>query len=269
MPDRSAQPGKPLQPLAGSGVLITRPRHRAAELEAAVAELGGRPVTFPVMAIEPVPAGELEAALAALHAPDIVIFVSPNAVGHGIDFTGDARVAAIGPATQRAVEAAGRNVDIVADDGFDSEHLLAAPGLRDVAGKVVRIIRGRSGRELLANTLRERGATVEYLAVYERRVPEPSASELDALESLWLAGGIDAIVVMSVESLTNLVTLLPDRLQRKLARTRLVTPASRVIKEALIRFPGIPTTLARGPQARDLADAIATAASAPPGRRDE
>ncbi|NIA27866.1 MAG: hypothetical protein GWP02_07390 [Desulfobulbaceae bacterium] len=38
---------------------------------------------------------------------------------------------------------------------------------------------------------------------------------------------------------------------------RLMTPAARVIKEALGRFPGIPATLAEGPQANDMVRAIA------------
>lgn len=257
------------RPLAGAGILVTRPRHQAGELEDAIARLGGRPVPFPVMEIRPVPVPERNAELARLKPADIVIFVSPNAVRHGLDCIGEARIAAIGPATRRAIEAAGSRVDITAATGYDSEHLLDTPELRDVRGKTVRIIRGRSGRELLADSLRQRGAVVEYLAVYERVVPEPSADELASLETLWSTGGIAAVVVMSVESLDNLLALLPDTLGKALARTRLVTPASRVIKEAQTRFPGIPTTLARGPQARDLADAIAKAASAPPGRGDD
>ncbi|MDX1500363.1 MAG: uroporphyrinogen-III synthase, partial [Woeseiaceae bacterium] len=145
--------------------------------------------------------------------------------------------------------------------GFDSEHLLATQALRDVAGQVVRIVRGRRGRELLGDTLRDRGAAVEYLAVYERIVPKPTPAELERLESLWVDGGIAAVVVMSVESLDNLVQLLPDTCRQQLPVTRLVTPAPRVIKEALTRFPGIPTTLAASPGADDLAKAVIDAVS--------
>jgi uroporphyrinogen-III synthase len=245
-----------LEPLAGAGVLITRPRHQATELADAVSAAGGRPLLFPVLEIVPVAVEQTAAALAELNAPDIVIFVSPNAVLHGLAYAERAQVAAIGPATRLAIEAAGGRVDIVPTQGFDSEHLLESPELTDVAGKIVRIVRGQSGRELLADTLRSRGATVEYLAVYDRVVPTPEAGEIDDLESLWAAGGVNVVTVMSVESLDNLVALLPASCRALLARTRLVTPASRVIKEALIRFPGIPTTLARGPQAGDLVAAI-------------
>ena len=247
------------EPRPGPGVLITRPRHQAAALEAAAAASGWQPVPFPVMEIVPVAEADVRAQLEQLHEPDITVFVSPNAVHFGIDRSGQGQLAAIGPATREALEAAGHAVDIASATGFDSEHLLATAEFNAVDRKVVRIVRGRSGRELLADRLRERGATVEYLAVYDRALPQPTEIELDTLETLWTAGGIEAVVVMSVESLTNLVTLLPERCVALLARTRLVTPASRVIKEARIRFPGIPVTLAEGPQADDIAAALAAA----------
>lgn len=241
----------------GPGVLITRPRHQSAALDAAAAARGWHPVPFPVMEIVPVAETDVREQLEELHEPDITVFVSTNAVRFGIDYGGQGQLAAIGPATRAELEAAGRAVDIASATGFDSEHLLATAEFHAVDRKVVRIVRGRSGRELLADTLRERGATVEYLAVYDRAVPQPTEIELETLETLWTAGGIEAVVVMSVETLTNLVALLPERCVALLARTRLVTPASRVIKEARIRFPGIPVTLAEGPQADDIAAALA------------
>lgn len=254
------------KPLAGIGVLITRPRHQAAELAAAVTRLGGRAVLLPVIDIVPVDAASVRSQLAGLRDPDIAIFVSPNAVTHGLAHAAGARIAAIGPATRRAVEAAGDTVDIVPADGFDSEHLLALEAFEDVAGKVVRIIRGRSGRELLASTLRDRGATVEYLAVYDRVTATPEPAELAAIEALWTTGGIAAVTVMSVETLANLEAILPPACLWLLTRTALVTPASRVIIEAMTRFPGIPTTLARGPQAGDIVAAIEEAVRGRAGR---
>jgi uroporphyrinogen-III synthase len=162
-----------------------------------------------------------------LHDPDIAIFVSPNSVQHGLAYAGSARTAAVGPATAAAIESAGRRIDIRSSEGYDSEHLLAEPGLQDVSGQIVRIVRA------------------DY-----------SAAKLDNLEQQWRSGEVNVVTIMSVESFANLVAILPEWCRTELENTPLVTPASRVIIEAFDRFPGIPTTLARGPQASEMVDAI-------------
>ncbi len=246
--------------LTGIGVLVTRPRHQSTELIEAIAARGGTPVEFPVMDIHPRGQADIDADLESLLEPDIAIFVSANAVRHGLACAGSARIAAIGPATAAAIEAAGRSVDIRSAAGYNSEHLLGEPELHAVSGKVVRIIRGERGRELLAETLRSRGANVEYLSVYKRGLPAYSAADIAALEQRWLGGNIHIVTIMSVESLHNLVALLPDSCQSLLVDTPLVTPATRVIQEARERFPGWAATLARGPQAGDMVDAVVACA---------
>ena len=136
--------------------------------------------------------------------------------------------------------------------------------LGDVRGKRVRIVRGNGGRETLADTLRERGAIVDYLEVYARRLPAYSAGELDTLEKRWQSGGIDAVVVMSVQSLRNLERLQPLACRESLAGTVLVTPAARVLKEVHDACPGCPTVLAGGPGASDIVDAIVSATNGRP-----
>jgi len=246
--------------LAGLGVLVTRPRLQASELIDAISARGGTAIEFPVIEIVPRDQPAVAADTDDLHNPDIAVFVSSNAVHHGLDYSGSAQTAVVGPATAAALESAGRSVDIFSADGYDSEHLLAQPELQDVGGKHVRIIRGVGGRELLADTLRERGATVDYLEVYERVAPDYPAEQLAELEQQWRAGAVDIVTVMSVESLANLISLLPEWCISELGNTLLVTPASRVIQEAVDRFPGIPTTLASGPQASSMVDAILASA---------
>ncbi len=247
----------PDKPLAGVGVLVTRPREQAADLVDAIENAGGQATLFPVLEIEARPTNAIQADADALPAPDIVIFVSTNAVRYGKDFTGDADVAAVGPATTNALQDAGINVDIRSGSGFDSEHLLDESALRDVRGRQVRIIRGDAGRELLADTLRERGANVTYLPVYSRRLPSTDAATLSSLENAW--SEINVVTVMSVQSLDNLLALLPPSCRDRMPQARLVSPAKRVIKEALDRLPGVRTTLAAGPQANDVLDAIIAA----------
>lgn len=251
--------------LAGIGVLVTRPRAQADELVRAIEAEGGVARCFPVLEIVPLDALDVRNSVARLGKPDIVVFVSRNAVEHGIEFTDGGRIAVIGPATAGAVNDAGRIVDIRPADGYDSEHLLAEDALQDVAGKRVRIVRGKGGRELLAETLKQRGATVEYLSVYERRLPTVGADALAQLEARWRAGQIGVVTVMSVESLRNLVTLLPAWCREQLESTPLVTPAGRVIKEALERFPASRPILAPGPGADDMVQAIIALQGTDPG----
>jgi uroporphyrinogen-III synthase len=242
--------------LAGIGVLVTRPRRQAIELVELVNAHGGSAIEFPVIEIVPREKGLIDAAASDLPDPDIAIFISRNAVENGLAYSAEALTAVIGPATAAALEAAGRSVDIAPADGYDSEHLLEEPELQDMGGKHVRIIRGVGGRELLGDTLRDRGAVIDYLEVYERRAPRYGAEQTAELEQRWRAGAVNAVTVMSVESLHNLVSLLPQWCATELGNTLLVTPAARVIQEALDRFPGIPTRLASGPQASNMVDAI-------------
>jgi len=243
-------------PLQGFGVLVTRPRAQATELVQAIQEKGGKVICFPAIEIVPRDRAEIAADAAALPTPDIAIFVSRNAVDHGLLHAAGAAKAAIGPATAAAILSAGQTVEINPDNGYDSESLLAEPALHEVAGKQVHIIRGSKGRELLADTLRERGASVEYLSVYERRLPTVSPDLLTEVESAWRDGKINAITVMSTATLKNLGTLLPEWCASQLANMPLVTPAARVIKEALDRYPESTPVLASGPQAADMVDAI-------------
>ncbi len=243
-------------PLTGTGVLVTRPRTQATELTDAIERQGGQAFCFPVIEIVPRDPHAIQDDLDAQESPDIAIFISRNAVEHGIRYTGGALIAVIGPATAEAVRAAGRVVDIQPSSGYDSEHLLAEPALQDVAGKHVRIIRGSQGRELLAEELRARGATVDYLSVYERRLPEVDPDMLAEIERRWRQGTINVITVMSVQSLANLGRILPEWCAAQVASTPLVTPSGRVLKEALDRYPASRPALAAGPGADDMVQAI-------------
>lgn len=252
-------------PLQGVGVLVTRPRTQATELVSAIERQGGSAFCFPVIKIAALDENIVAAEVADLPRPDVVIFISRNAVEYGIKYTDDGKIAVIGPATADAVRSAGRIVDIQSVDGFDSEHLLARPAFNDIAGKQVRIIRGSKGRELLAEELTARGAIVHYLSVYERGLPVVGADMLAEVESRWRQGDISVITVMSVQSLRNLARLLPAWCQHQLESTPLVTPAGRVLKEALDRYPASRPILAAGPQASDMVQAIIALQSTDPG----
>ncbi len=230
-------------------MLVTRPEAQAAALIATIEDAGGTAIPFPVMTIEGRDAEEIVAEAAGQPLPDIVVFVSRNAVDHGIASLGksNALLAAIGPATADAIKAHGKHADIVPEGSFDSETLLADARLQDVSGRHITIVRSESGRELIADTLRERGAEVSYLRVYRRVAATVSAEKLAALHDRWRRGNIGCVTAMSVQSFEFLLQLLPAETTALLQQTPLVAPADRVLQTALTRLPGIPTTLASGP----------------------
>ncbi len=237
--------------LAGCGVLITRPEHQSHELTAAIDAATGNVFHFPAIDIIGRDINEIQKDFATLPAPDIVVFVSSNAVAHGFTVVkgNNAIIAAVGPATRAAIEAAGAAADIFPEDGFDSEHLLEHAGLQEVSGKNIVILRGQSGRELLADTLIERGANVDYLCVYSRAPHAPAPPELEKLESILHQGRVHFMTVMSVETLELLVQILPSQCLSLLRQSTLVAPSTRVLQTASKLIPGIATVLAPGPQA--------------------
>ena len=252
------------QSLAGRRILVTRPEHQAGPLIEAIAAAGGTALHLPVMQITGKSAEEVRALAASLPAPDITVFVSRNAVDFGIEATSTAsRIAAIGPATAAALEAFGRNADIVAA-GADSESLLDHEALQDVAGSAVTIVRGEDGRTLLGDELTARSATVSYLPVYRREQGQPRAEQIDAAAAALQAGEIDAVVVMSVASLDFLLAILPGEAHLPLRQTPLVAPGERVIIAALKRLPGNPAIQADGPDTGSVLKALTRALR--PGR---
>lgn len=206
----------PERGLAGRGIAITRPLEQATPLAALIREQGGEPISFPLLAIEPL---EDDAALApaldALAHCDWVIFISSNAVEQGMphvrrhypQLPHQLRFAAIGPATAAELGRHGIAQVLTPQGRYDSESLLALPQMQDIRGRRVMIFRGVGGRELLAETLRDRGAQVSFAECYRRINPQHDAGNLPAL---WQNGQLHALVVTSSEALRHLLQLAGD-----------------------------------------------------------
>ncbi len=255
-------------PLDGLSVLVTRPAHQADALVAAIETAGGEAYRFPVFDVIPRATDELTGELDAARNADVLIFVSANAVQHGLAVLGETRatVAAIGPATAAALEDAGRRVDIRPAGGFNSEHLLMEPALNDVGGKSIAIVRGETGRELLAETLRHRGASVSYLSAYATRPHEFSAEDLAALDDALAADRIGAVTIMSVATFEHLADILPAESLDRLAGRRLVAPGGRVIQTLAERLPGALCVEAPGPGAEAMVGALIASLEDDPGQ---
>lgn len=226
-------------PLAGRTIVVTRPRAQAAPLAAAIAGLGGSPLLFPLLEISPAADPRpLADAVARLADYTLAVFISPNAVDHALPaifargpWPAGLRPAAVGQGTVRALAAQGINGCVAPTERFDSEALLALPALaaEQVGGRRVAIFRGDGGRELLAETLRARGATVDCVTCYRRSGP---ATGSESLLAAWRAGRLDALTVSSSEGLRHLFDLLDGEGRDYLARTPLFVPHARIAESA-------------------------------------
>lgn len=204
--------------LAGCHVLVTRPAQQARGLCALIEQAGGCAYPLPVFEIAaPSDPQALADLLGRIDRFDIAIFVSGNAVHRACAVVADRggwpaalRFAAVGRASAAALAEHGLHADIHPPRDFSSEGLLALDELQRVAGSRVIIFRGEDGRELLADTLRARGAEVVYAEVYRRVLPPAGHAELQRIATTQY---IDTIVVTSNEGLHNLY-LLADETQR-------------------------------------------------------
>ena len=220
------------KPLAGRGIVVTRPAHQAAHLVELITAVGGNPILFPV--IEIVAVGDpqpLRALIDRLDQFDIAIFISPNAVNQALNLIKAWRtlpphlkLAAIGRGSVRELKHFGLT-DVITPARFDSEALLELSEMQNVAGKRIVIFRGNSGRGLLGDTLMTRGATVEYAECYRRGRPQGDAAPL---LKAWARNELHAITVTSSEGLRNLFDLVGKLGQSWLRKTPLFVPHPRI-----------------------------------------
>jgi uroporphyrinogen-III synthase len=220
-------------PLADLNVVITRPREQAGGLVQRIKQLGGKPLLFPLLEITAVhdePA--LLRQISSLQQADLAIFISPNAVRYGMaairaagGLPASLKIATVGQGSARALHEMGVTDVIAPTETFDSEALLALKELQNVAGKQVMILRGDGGRETLGDTLKARGASVEYVTCYLRSKPDFDAGVL-------LAAAPDAITVTSSEALGHLSEMLGDAGRTRLAAVPLLVPHERIAKAA-------------------------------------
>jgi len=217
-------------PLKGLNIVVTRPREQAVGLTQSITKLGGNPILFPLLEIAPAAdASELNALKQRLSTYDLLIFISPNAVKYGMSALGTlpsaVRVATVGQSSAQALRDLGITNVIAPTERFDSEALLALSALQSVAGWKVAILRGNGGRELLGDTLKARGARVDYVTCYERSKPELDADSL-------LKVGPHALNVTSSEALGNLWQSLTETDRARFASMPLFVPHARIAELA-------------------------------------
>jgi uroporphyrinogen III methyltransferase/synthase len=200
------------RPLHGRRVVVTRARAQASGLAATLRELGAEVVELPAIRIEPrIETDVVREAAAAIGVYELICLTSPNGVrllfeaieAAGLDSRAlaGATVAAIGPGTARALAQRGVLADVL-PERFVAEALVEALADIDVKGARVLVARAAEARDVLPEALRERGAEVEVLPLYETVREQPDAAAIAA------AQGADYVTFTSASTVTNLTEAL-------------------------------------------------------------
>jgi uroporphyrinogen III methyltransferase / synthase len=200
-----------MTPLAGKRILVTRPRAQAGGLGDKLAALGATPILFPTIEIAPMEDyAALDQAISTLEHYHWIIFTSVNGVAafwKRLDRTGlrltalsGLKIAAIGPATARALDQHGVQAAFIPGE-YVAEAI--ATGIGDVSRKQILLPRADLAREALAVELERRGAVVHEIAAYRTLPTAPDPRGLAELRR-----GVDAITFTSSSTVRNFVALL-------------------------------------------------------------
>ncbi len=207
------------QPLFGQRILVTRTRQQASELSAMLAGLGAQVLEVPTIEIVPPADWEpIDRTLMQVPAYDWVVFTSANGVraawsrlrelGFDARHFGASSVAAVGPATAKALEEIGIVPDLIPERFTGDEivpALKAEMGEEEIRGKRFLLLRADIARPALREGLEKLGGVVEDVAIYQtkraERLPEEVIATIENGEAEW-------VTFTSASTATNLWDLL-------------------------------------------------------------
>lgn len=215
-------------------ILVTRPSPSGAQLTRQLRDTGCSAWHFPLLDF--VAGDELDKLpdlLRELRTDDLLFALSGQAVRYASAYLAQSnrtwpcyvQAFAPGQATARLLQRSSGLAVNYPCSREASEMLLQLSALRQVAGKCALILRGNGGRELLGETLRQRGAKVVFCECYQRRY---LAFNGDKQANLWQQLGIDTLVVTSSEMLQQLFAQIPAVYHNWLFACRLVVVSERL-----------------------------------------
>ena len=211
--------------LAGKRIVVTRPRTQAGELARRLIELGAEVIDFPTISIEPpMDYTPMDRAIEQLKQYDWLFFTSVNGVqsffdrlrhlGKNSQGTKHLKVVAIGPETAGRLEAEAISVYLVPAK-YQSEGILKELDPTEIRGRRILLPRAAKAREILPDTLRQWGASVDVVQAYQTVLPKACQYDLHEL----FGKQIDAITFTSSSTVENFFKLLkgedPSRILQK------------------------------------------------------
>jgi uroporphyrinogen III methyltransferase/synthase len=196
-------------------VVVTRARAQVSGIARTLTALGAEVIELPAIRIVPrIDSNEVREAVASLHAYALVCLTSPNGVrllfeameaqGRDARALANATVAAIGPGTAAALRERGVIADVV-PERFVAEALVEALAGVDIGGKPALVARAAEARDVIPDALRDRGAEVDVVALYETVAEEPDPDALEAAQEA------DYVTFTSSSTVRNLLAATGER----------------------------------------------------------
>lgn len=239
-------------------VVSLRPANDHAAMRRAAAAHGWRTIALSPWKIAVQADAASRAALRMALAADIVIATSPAAVGAArtlatLRIRRGQIFCAVGSATAASLRRAGV-AEVLSPERMDSEGLLALPALDAVRGRTVGVLTAPGGRDLIAPTLRERGAAVLRADVYVR---EPIVLSPTSLARLRAFDGPLLLPVSSGEALQRVFGHAPSDIAARLRGARVLAASARLAALAQTLGCG-DVRIAAGPRPAQLLAAAET-----------
>ena len=208
------------KPLFGKRILVTRARAQASEFADLLAANGAEVIQFPTIRIQPIERVDVPSP----DKYDWVIFTSVNAVeifyerlrenAQDVRVFGGTKICAVGPKTVEALNDIGIQPDFVPIHARGSA---IAAEIEDISGKKILLPRAKIATADLPNGLRERGAHVDDVPLYDTvKVASDSDKGRDEIEADLLNGKIDLVTFTSSSTVTNFLEMFPAHMPEAL-----------------------------------------------------
>ncbi len=206
------------KPLFGKTIMVTREKEASSEFSELLASCGAKTVEFPTIEIKPIrDTKEQQFSVKNLEDYDFLVFTSVNGVSNYFDVLAshgkDSRdlkgkkIIAIGEKTSEEILKYHLTPDYM-PAVYTAEGIISLAEGLNLDGKKILIPRALVAREILPDTLRAMGATVEVLCVYETLTPDYSKQELDAIKEKISDAKIGLVTFTSSSTVTNFFSLL-------------------------------------------------------------
>ena len=244
-------------PLQNISVVVTRPAHQNHAICHQLSKLGASVSAFPCIEIQPNEAIDLTALDTQLRNCHGLIFISSNAVNHLFSaipslpeiIANDCEIFAVGATTANTLHTFGIYRVLAPDKASDSEALLKLSALQEVQKKMILIIKGMGGRELIYDSLTARSADVHNIEIYQRCLPK-------SVDIAPLTSKIDLILFTSSETVNNFLVLTSDSLQESLLTCQTVVGHPRIAEKVTsLGFKKLPI-IAASPSDADMLSAV-------------